>query len=285
MKDKIDISVIIPMYNASRYIEQAIFSILEQEEHGFNYEIIVVDDASSDSSCEVVQNIKDEKIRLIALEKNGGTAHARNTGLELAQGEWVQFVDSDDRICSDLYKKFERSKTPDANCYLFSIINEYRDCTIKQTILENKDKRSFGIFYSVCNKFIKKDLCVAFKQDFSFEDVCFIVDMMREKELNIITIPDAYYLYNRKNEHSKMANFNQKEYRKMYSYVYSQIDTSDQFTKMYILEIFVGILFARSMPFFMRLQIAAKTLLKLYRYVPAVYGNGIRNWVVNEPTT
>ena len=171
MKDKIDISVIIPMYNASSYIEQAIFSILAQEEHGFNYEIIVVDDASSDSSCEVVQNIKDEKIRLIALEKNGGTAHARNTGLELAQGEWVQFVDSDDRICCDLYKKFERSKMPDANCYLFSIISEYPDSTIKQTIRANKDKRSFGLFYAVWNKFIKKDLCVAFRQDFSFEDV------------------------------------------------------------------------------------------------------------------
>ena len=285
MKDKIDISVIIPMYNASSYIEQAIFSILAQEEHGFNYEIIVVDDASSDSSCEVVQNIKDEKIRLIALEKNGGTAHARNTGLELAQGEWVQFVDSDDRICCDLYKKFERSKMPDANCYLFSIISEYPDSTIKQTIRANKDKRSFGLFYAVWNKFIKKDLCVAFRQDFSFEDVCFIVDMMREKKLNIITIPEAYYLYNRKNEHSKMANFNQKEYQKMYAYVYSQIDSSDQLTKMYILEIFVGILFARSMPFFMRLQIASKTLLRLYSYVPAVYANGIRNWVVNERTT
>jgi glycosyltransferase involved in cell wall biosynthesis len=101
MENRIDISVIIPMYNAEKFITNAISSIVAQEEHGLNYEIIVVDDGSSDKSREVVKNLKNERIRLIELEKNGGTAIARNAGLRLAKGEWIQFLDSDDRVCSD----------------------------------------------------------------------------------------------------------------------------------------------------------------------------------------
>jgi glycosyltransferase involved in cell wall biosynthesis len=278
---KIDISVIIPMYNSEKYIENTIFSIVHQENHGLHYEIIVVDDASNDNSREVVRNMKNERIRLIQLEKNGGTANARNTGIRLAKGEWIQFVDSDDRICNNLYKKFEMSRKPGINCYLFSMIIENHDDTIKRTITEVKDKRAIGYFYSVCNMFINKNICIEFKNEFKFEDVCFIFDMMKEKELKISLIGDAYYILNRKNDQSKMANFNKMEYRKMYSYVYGQIDKSDKITKMFILETFVGIMFSRGVPFFMSLKIAARTLLTLYKFVPEVYFNGIRNCVTN----
>ena len=87
------------MYNSEQYIEHAIASIVNQERHGLNIEIIVVDDVSKDSSRELVRIMKDERIRLIELEKNGGTANARNTGIRLARGQWIQFMDSDDRIC------------------------------------------------------------------------------------------------------------------------------------------------------------------------------------------
>src|ERR1017187_5683507 len=106
MENKIDISVIIPMYNAEKYIEAAIASITNQEEHGMNYEIIIVDDCSSDNSREIVKNLRNERIRLIELEKNGGSGNARNTSIRLAQGDWIQFMDSDDKICNDLYQKF-----------------------------------------------------------------------------------------------------------------------------------------------------------------------------------
>ena len=78
-----------------------------------------------------------------------------------------------------------------------------------------------------------------------------------------------------------MAKFNKKEYIKMYSYIYNHIDKSDELTKMYILEVFVGILFSGKMPFFMSLKVATKTLFKLYRFIPRVYLNGIRNSVIN----
>ena len=165
MENKINISVIIPMYNSEHYIEKTIASITNQTDHGFTYEIIVIDDVSKDNSRDLVKNLKDERIRLIELDKNGGTANARNNGIRMAKGEWIQFIDSDDIISSDLYKNFEKSLKKDMNCYLFSLIIEYKDFALKQTIKEVKDKRAFGHFGSVCNKFIKRDICIDFKSD------------------------------------------------------------------------------------------------------------------------
>lgn len=272
------------MFNAGRYIESTISSILVQKKHDLVLEVLIIDDASSDHSCNIVRKMNDARIKLIELEKNAGTANARNIGIKEAKGEWIQFVDSDDKICDDLYKKFETSRKSDINCYLFSIISEYRDRILNQTITTVKDKRAFGHFGSVCNKFIKKDICIEFKKEFSFEDNCFIIDVLNEKELNISIIKDAFYIYNRKNDQSKMANFNQKEFLKMYKYVYSQIPKSDHLTRMFILETFSALIFDSSRPFFMRLQIATRTLLRLFKYLPGVFLNQNRHFVKNTIT-
>ncbi len=90
------ISIITPSYNSKRFIKDTIDSVLSQTYQ--NWEMIIVDDYSSDSSAEYVKNlIKDEsKIKLIVLEKNVGAAEARNRALEMANGRYVAFLDSDD---------------------------------------------------------------------------------------------------------------------------------------------------------------------------------------------
>jgi len=86
------ISVVIPCYNAERYLATALDSILAQQHE--NLEIIVVDDGSRDNSCAVIR----EKYPQVRLEQqaNAGAAAARNRGIELARGEWVAFLDADD---------------------------------------------------------------------------------------------------------------------------------------------------------------------------------------------
>ena len=101
------ISIITPCYNAAPYIANTIQSV--QNQTILDWEMIIVDDGSSDNSVEIIQKIiaQDSRIKLIQKE-NGGSASARNLALSIAQGEYVQFLDSDDTID---YKKLERQIT------------------------------------------------------------------------------------------------------------------------------------------------------------------------------
>jgi len=281
MEQKIDISVIIAMFNSESFIENAIQSVLQQEPHGLQLEIIVVDDGSTDRSAEVVRQLKNENIRLVELGKNQGQANARNEGLRLARGEWIQFLDSDDRVGSDLYSKFEKTLQPGYNCYLFSFMREFPDYTLRQTIKSVKDKRAFGHYGgSACNKFIKKEICLEFKP-FLYSDICFTVDMMNEKELHIGLVKDAYYWYNKKSNQSVTANFNKAEFDKMLSYIYDQVDKSDRWTKMFIMEISMAFISDRNIPLPVSFRVAMKSLFKLYRYLPATIFNQNRNNIEN----
>lgn len=102
MKKKIKTSIIIPVYNVEKYIEQCLKSILEQSYK--NLEIILVNDGTKDNSMKVIEKyLSDPRIKVIN-KKNGGLSSARNAGLDIATGEYVSFVDSDDWIDKDLYK-------------------------------------------------------------------------------------------------------------------------------------------------------------------------------------
>jgi len=93
-KEKPTVSVVIPTYCRAHLIGEAIQSVLNQTYR--DLEIIVVDDASSDNTEEVVKSLKDERIRYIRHEENKGAPAARNTGIEAAKGEYIAFQDSDD---------------------------------------------------------------------------------------------------------------------------------------------------------------------------------------------
>jgi len=88
------VSVILTVYNRVAMVRDAIDSLLAQTFNDF--EIIVVDDGSTDGSVEVIKSIGDPRIRLIAHERNMGTPTARNSGLEAARGEYIAWLDSDD---------------------------------------------------------------------------------------------------------------------------------------------------------------------------------------------
>ncbi|MGB3758607.1 MAG: glycosyltransferase family 2 protein [Rivularia sp. (in: cyanobacteria)] len=87
------VSVIIPVYNAEKYVADAIKSVLSQTYE--NIEILIIDDGSPDKSIEVCHNFKDPRIQIIR-QKNRGLAGARNTGIRHAQGDYLAFLDADD---------------------------------------------------------------------------------------------------------------------------------------------------------------------------------------------
>ena len=98
------ISIIVPIYNVEKYLDKCIKSIVNQSFK--NLEIILVDDGSPDNCPAICDEwaIKDSRIKVIHKE-NGGLSDARNAGLAVATGEYIAFVDSDDYIEADMYKK------------------------------------------------------------------------------------------------------------------------------------------------------------------------------------
>lgn len=89
------VSIIMPAYNAEKYIADAIKSVLAQTYH--NWELIVIDDLSSDSTREIVQSfLVDSRIQLVPLKQNMGVDFVRNAATELLNGDYVAFLDADD---------------------------------------------------------------------------------------------------------------------------------------------------------------------------------------------
>ena len=88
------ISVIMPVFNAAPFVSAAIGSVLAQTCPDF--ELIIVDDASTDGSREIIAGFGDERIHKIWQEENLGAAYAKNTGLVVARGEFIAFLDADD---------------------------------------------------------------------------------------------------------------------------------------------------------------------------------------------
>ena len=103
--NRIQFSIIIPIYNVEKYLEKCIESIINQTYH--NIEIILVDDGSTDNCSKLCDKYKKKDCRIKVLHKqNGGLSDARNEGLEIATGNYILFVDSDDYLEKDACEKF-----------------------------------------------------------------------------------------------------------------------------------------------------------------------------------
>ena len=104
MKANEKISVIVPVYNVKLYLHKCVDSILNQTYQ--NIEVLLIDDGSTDGSSDICDSYteKDSRIKVVH-KKNGGLSSARNTGLDMATGEYILFVDSDDYIDIEMIRR------------------------------------------------------------------------------------------------------------------------------------------------------------------------------------
>lgn len=129
----IKVSVLVAVYNAAEYLPRCLDSLISQTMP--DIEVICVDDASTDTSAQVLEHYAsaDSRIKVVRLEKNGGQAHARNVGLESATGEYVCFLDSDDWFASDSLERCSKilDENPETDAVLFRLMMWYGDdnCT------------------------------------------------------------------------------------------------------------------------------------------------------------
>ena len=122
-KERDLVTVVVPSYNSEKYIEDSLRSVLKQTYD--NFEIIVIDDCSTDNTVEIIKSLKDNRIKLIVNTSNIGAALSRNKAIKNASGKYIAFLDSDDIWLPEKLEK--QLKFMKENNYFFSF-TDYRVC-------------------------------------------------------------------------------------------------------------------------------------------------------------
>ena len=166
------ISVIIAAYNAEEYLSETLDSIFLQTMNDSEYEVIIINDGSSDSTLDILNCYKQTYSNLIIIDKeNGGPSSARNAGLDIAKGEYVFFFDADDILEGDaLSTMYETASEKQADLLIgkYDIFNRHTTIAIHNLDdlieLEEIDKYNTDILwtFSLSNKLFRRDLIEKF---------------------------------------------------------------------------------------------------------------------------
>ena len=234
IENNIGISVIIPIYNVEEYLKDCLDSILEQSfEH---YEIICIDDASTDNSLNILRQYerKYEKIHIIQHNKNKGLSVTRNSGLKMARGKYIFFLDSDDMIFGNtaLEELYDLAEEVQTDIIYFDIVRKYGE---KPLILENQ-KTNFSmkiytgkelfcvcceekrLLVEACRQFYRREFLIdnniEFYEGILHEDMLFSF-LCAMKAKKVIEIEKIYYIY-RQRENSIMGIHDRRRAQSVY---------------------------------------------------------------------
>lgn len=207
------VSIIIPVYNSSAYLEETINSIVQQSYK--NLEVIIVDDFSTDNGKEIIKKFaaKDKRIISIFLDKNNGVSNARNVGLDAAKGKYVLFMDSDDNYSNlNAIENIINKLDADTESVVFPIrkvvdkSEVIADYSLPEQSLHLDKFKSFRFAFeknvceSACNKLFLLDIIKKNKIQFSTNIKLNEDQLFNAKYFfyinNINIINDVYYNYN-----------------------------------------------------------------------------------------
>lgn len=182
------VSFIIPAYNASSYLSRCLNSIATQKFDG-NFEIIVVDDCSTDSTLNIAKEYagKDERIKIVEHKENKKVSLARKSGFKVAEGEYLWFVDADDalplNVLADFYS-YAKENNSDIVFGDYNAVNDENSIVVKQlpqTVIKDLVIEIFEgkIHGSLCNKLIKRSF-------FEKQNVVFVPNMNMREDMHVL---------------------------------------------------------------------------------------------------
>lgn len=209
------VSIVMPVYNGERYVREAIESLIAQS-YG-NWELIVVDDGSIDSTETIINSIDDSRVRYI-YQQNGGVSSARNRGLDMVRGDYITFLDADDTLPVDSLKErvahMERNPSVDIvdGKIILKDADMGRDVRVyrpyyKGELLPKLLKLDDRVFFNVCYLFRREQIDnLRFREGMTHaEDLLFYIEMSSRRELKYDHIDGEVYHY-RTDNGSAMSN-------------------------------------------------------------------------------
>lgn len=222
------VSIIIPVYNVEHYIRRCIESIILQKDFS-SFEVIIIDDGTKDNSIEVINDLISMHPNIILVhQENSGLSEARNTGIRMAKGEYISFIDSDDWIESDMisamYLAAEETKSEVAVCNIRVVFekNEEIKREIKHGFKGNSvisSRKVIEHFFAhqkingqVCNKIYRTELFKEFNVYFpvgkNYEDLSTCFHLIWNAN-HVVFLNEYFYNYlQRKGSITKMAELN-----------------------------------------------------------------------------
>jgi CDP-glycerol glycerophosphotransferase len=210
MKCSPRLSIIVPVYDVERYLPECLDSILGQDFKDF--ELIAVDDCSPDGCAGILREYeqRDDRVRVLSLEQNVGLGLARNAGFEIAQGDYIWFIDSDDVLRPrTMGKVMDRAEETNAEVVIFSWVRFFEDSTEKvgtgtEILAKAPDvftasdcPRILKVLQVAWNKIIRRDLLERTKLRFPkgyYEDTAFTYPLLASAK-SITTLPIAVVGY------------------------------------------------------------------------------------------
>lgn len=214
------ISIIIPIYKVEEYLDECISSVVNQTYN--NLEIILVDDGSPDN-CPMMCDEwarKDSRIKVIHKE-NGGLSDARNAGLDMATGDFIAFVDSDDWISPDMYEKMLQTILQEnadiCSCGIVSSYPEREICMNVKAVVGNSEQILEMIYddtafpVAAWNKLYRRSCWERFR--FPVGKICedtFTTYLLVDRASKIVQISDALYYYRIRENSIMTASFTRK---------------------------------------------------------------------------
>ena len=197
-------SIIVPVYNVEKYIAKCLDSIMKQTFGDF--ECLIIDDGSKDGSIDIAAKmIADDPRFVIHHKENGGLSDARNFGMDLAKGDYLFFVDSDDFLALDALKKLnDKIEAEDADIVMFDLIYYYEDGEekVEKTFTlpaPTSFKENTEVFYqnhSANTKVYRHSFIKDFRfiKGMIFEDLASIPSLLVKAE-KISYVPEGLYYY------------------------------------------------------------------------------------------
>ena len=183
-----DISIIVPIYNAEKFINKCVDSLINQTKK--ELEFILINDGSTDSTHDILKTYEDKRIKYFK-NKNQGIGKTRNFGIEKATGKYIMFLDSDDYLeltaCEELYKKAIQEKADMVVCDFYKVYDDgsQEDINLpsfKPTKLKDNPNILIDINLSPWNKIYSakliKDNNITFAEGIKYEDVPFVAESL-----------------------------------------------------------------------------------------------------------